>query len=108
MRSERDLQRRLLVAECELQRALLRQDYGTMAAHGKALAARLATWQTVAEAGIALAAGWQRAQEGPTQMPAPPAGAPERKPSRWWSLVEGVQLARALWAACTAPPPPPR
>ena len=83
--------KQLLIAESELNRAQLVQEWQTMADGVRSLADRARTISSLASAAASLIAGlapFRRTRSAP-------AG---EKPSWWQTLLKGAQLAGLLWS----------
>jgi hypothetical protein len=83
--------KQLLIAESELNRAQLVQEWQTMADGVRSFAHRARTISSVASAAASLIAGLA------SFRPARSAPADE-KPSWWQTLLKGAQLAGLLWS----------
>jgi hypothetical protein len=83
--------KQLLIAESELNRAQLVQEWHVMADGVRLVADRASSISSVASAAVSLIAGLAALRR------ARPAPAP-RKPSWWQTLLQGVQLAGSLWS----------
>jgi hypothetical protein len=82
--------KKLLIAESELNRAQLIQDWRTMAGEVHSLASQARTIRSVATATVSLVAGLASFRRKP---PAPA----EEKPSWLKTIFKGAQLAASLW-----------
>jgi hypothetical protein len=83
--------KQLLIAESELNRAQLIQEWQTMADGVRSVADRARTISSLASAAVSLIAGlvsFRRTRSAP-------AG---EKPSWWQTLLKGAQLAGLLWS----------
>ena len=83
--------KQLLIAESELNRAQLVQEWQTMADGVRSVADRARTISSLASAAVSLIAGlvsFRRTRSAP-------AG---EKPSWWQTLLQGAQLAGLLWS----------
>jgi len=83
--------KQLLIAESELNRAQLIQEWQTMADGVRSVADRARTISSLASAAVSLIAGlvsFRRTKSAP-------AG---EKPSWWQTLLKGAQLAGLLWS----------
>jgi hypothetical protein len=83
--------KQLLIAESELNRAQLVQEWQTMADGVRSVADRARTISSLASAAVSLIAGlvsFRRTKSAP-------AG---EKPSWWQTLLKGAQLAGLLWS----------
>ena len=83
--------KQLLIAESELNRAQLIQEWQTMADGVRSVADRARTISSLASAAVSLIAGlvsFRRTRSAP-------AG---EKPSWWQTLLQGAQLAGLLWS----------
>ncbi len=89
--------KKLLLAESELNRAQLVQDWQTMTGEAKALTQKAKTIGSVASAAASLIAGVVSFRR---RKPAPAA----KKPSWWQTLLKGAQLAVPLWSEFRARP----
>jgi hypothetical protein len=81
----------LLVAESELNRALLVQDWQAMADKGRALADQARTVRSLVSAAASLLTGLASLR----QKKSAPAG---EKPSWWQTILKGAELAGSLWS----------
>jgi len=89
--------KQLLIAESELNRALLMRESQTMADGVRAIADRAGTIRSLTSAAAALLAGltsFRRARAAPGDEP----------PSWWQTLLQGLPLAGALWSRFRPPP----
>jgi hypothetical protein len=89
--SELEVRKQLLVAESELNRAQLAQEWQIMAAGVHSLTDRVKSISSVALAGSLLIGGlmyFWRIKSAPV----------ERKPSWWQILLKGGRLAASLWS----------
>ena len=83
--------KQLLIAESELNRAQLVQEWQTMADGVRSVADRARTISSVASAAASLVAGLASFR----RTGSAPAG---EKPSWWQTLLKGAQLAGLLWS----------
>jgi len=89
--------KKLLIAESELNRAQLVQDWQTMADEAHSLANRARTISSFASAAVSLVAGLvscQRKKSAPANV----------KPSWLQTILKGAQLAGLLWSEFRSPP----
>ena len=83
--------KQLLIAESELNRAQLVQEWQTMADGVRAIADRAGTLSSIASAAASLIAGlasFRRARSAPA----------DEKPSWWQTLLKGAPLAGLFWS----------
>jgi hypothetical protein len=88
--------KQLLIAESELNRAQLVQEWHMMAEGVRSVADRARSISSVASAAVSLIAGLvavRRARSAPAAQ----------KPSWWRSLLHGAQLAGSLWSEFCPP-----
>ena len=93
------LRKQLLLAESELNRAQLAQEWGTIAESTRWVTARAKSYSSVALTGALLMAGFtyfRRIRSAPAA----------RKPSWWQLLLKGVKLGASLWSEFRPPPKP--
>jgi hypothetical protein len=86
-----ELQKRLLLAESELNRAQLAQEWETMAEDVRLVTSRAKTIGSAALAAYLLVAGimsFRRAKSAPAGQ----------KPAWWQTLLKGAGLAATLWS----------
>jgi hypothetical protein len=83
--------KRLLIAESELNRAQLVQEWRAIAAEVRVVADRARTIRSVASAAVSLIAGLASFRRN-RSVPA------DGKPSWWQTLLKGAQLAGSLWS----------
>jgi hypothetical protein len=88
--------KQLLIAESELNRALLIQDWQTITDEVHALAGRAGTLCSVASAATNLVSGWLSFRR---KTPAPDA----EKTSWLQNILKGAQLAGSLWSEFRSP-----
>ena len=86
-----ELRKQLLIAESELNRAQLVQEWQTMADGVRSVADRARTINCLASAAASLIAGLASFR----RTGSAPAG---EKPSWWQTLLKGAQLAGLLWS----------
>lgn len=87
--------KQLLIAESELNRAQLVQDWQTLEGEAKALAQRAATLRSVVSASVVLVSELVALRQ------------PAVKRTSWLqSILKGVQLAGSLWSEFRSPPKP--
>jgi hypothetical protein len=88
--------KQLLVAESELNRALLRQDWQTLAEEAGALARQAGTIRSMVSAAAALAAGLASCRRA--------AAAPAAAKAPWWrTLLKGAGLVGSFWSEMRKP-----
>ena len=85
------LRKQLLIAESELNRAQLVEDWQDLARDAQVLADRAGTIHSLATAGISLLAGLASLQRKKAEAAAP------GKKSWWPTFLKGVQAASSLW-----------
>ena len=90
-----ELRKRILIAESELNRAHLVQDWQTMAGEVHALAEEARTIRSVASAAGSLVAGLAALRRKKS--------APAEKPAWWQTLLKGAGQISTLWSAFRAP-----
>ena len=83
--------KQLLIAESELNRAQLVQEWQTMAAEVHSLTSQARTISSIASAAASLVAGLAFCRR---KKSAPDA----EKPSWWQTILKGAQLAGSLWS----------
>ena len=82
--------KQLLIAESELNRAQLVQEWGAMTAGVRTLADRVKTYGSIASSAALLVAGLTAFRRGKS-------GDAGVKPSRWRTLLKGAGLVSTLW-----------
>jgi hypothetical protein len=95
------LRKKLLIAESELNRAQLFQEWQTMAAEANALSKQAKTLGFIASTGVLLVSGaaslWQKKS------------APAVEKTSWLqTILNGAQLASSLWSEFRAPKTTPK
>ena len=90
-----ELRKRILIAESELNRAHLVQDWQTMAGEVHALAEEARTIRSVASAAGSLVAGLAALRRKKS--------APAEKPAWWQTLLKGAGQISTLWSAFRTP-----
>ena len=88
--------RHLLVAESELNRALLVEDTGTLTAEVNALVNRTKSLGSLASSAAVLVAGLAAFRRGPS-------GPTDAKPSWLQTILKGAGLISTLWLAFRSP-----
>jgi hypothetical protein len=87
--------KQILIAESELNRAQLVQDWRTMADEAHALADEARTLRSMASAAGSLVAGFAALRRKNS--------APAEKPAWWQTLLKGAGQVSTLWSAFRAP-----
>jgi hypothetical protein len=90
-----EARRQLLVAESELNRAQLLQEWVAMTAGVRTLADRVKTFSSIASAAALLVAGLAAFRRGKS-------GDAGVKPSWWQTILKGASLVSSLWLAFRA------
>ncbi len=85
------LRKQLLIAESDLNRAQLVEDWKDLARDAQVLADRAGTIHSLATAGISLLAGLASLQRKKAEAAAP------AKKSWWPTVLKGVQTVSSLW-----------
>lgn len=92
MNAERDVLKRLLIAESDLNRSLLVDDCEGWVVQAHAVVARWEGWAAWGNAAVVLLAGCCRPRSSPHATPRPPV-------SRWQLALDALQIARSIWSA---------